>query len=147
MASTVKDIYNIFAQNEQGIQALFKEMHIVVLIKNKRIASWLGISQLEHVTIMRKAIETYDWISYKQSTQQEVLDVEVQYRSGECNTAQNNTTQVTEQNILLITENGTYDYGTDEIIAQISANTVNKEIKDSDGIKSTREDNPQPKLQ
>ena len=145
MASTVKDIYNIFAQNEQGIQASFKEMHTTVLVKDKRIASWLGISQPEHVTIMRKAIETYDWISYKQSTQQEVLDVEVQYRNGECNTAQNNTIQVTEQNILLITENGTYDYGTDEMMAQISANRLNKEIKDPDGIKSTREDNPSTK--
>ncbi|CAG8450509.1 20159_t:CDS:2, partial [Gigaspora rosea] len=101
----------------------FKEY---ILEKDERIASWLGLESTELVTVVRKTIELYEWISYKKLSKQQITSIEELFYYGSEESSDIGKTNTEKQEILLSTECGTLDY----VEKQESSNKENAKNSD-----------------
>ena len=65
--------YKQLGKKEQDeAQALCRDIEKEMLIKDKKIAKWLGLEEQGVVCLVRKLLDFYDWIESKKIRKQEI---------------------------------------------------------------------------
>jgi len=107
---------NIFASSEAEVQQQLQVVAQDVSSKDRNIAKWLGLSnQVFAVCVIRNVTETYDRIEYNIKEKIEICKEEEALVNG-LDLEQKEKEEIEEnKEVLIITECGVPDYGTEEI--------------------------------
>ncbi|CAG8762654.1 22582_t:CDS:2, partial [Gigaspora margarita] len=110
----------LFEITEEEIKLMLQDSTSMISLKDKNIASWLGIDLPETVYIVKKAIESYDWINYKKSCNKQVQPEEEIFIMGVENEPETKgcTAISKRKEVLLDVECGIHDYGTNNLLAK-----------------------------
>ncbi|RIB21765.1 hypothetical protein C2G38_2298581 [Gigaspora rosea] len=117
---------NIFTKKFQEIKQDLLNQEGNVLKKDKYIATWLGLHNSGLVILIRRAIEVYSNISYKQSVKKNLIQEELEFVKfrEKIESRPDKNQEIAEfkknklhkiQKILIDNECGTIDYGLEEI--------------------------------
>ena len=126
--------YKQLGKKEQDeVQALCRDIEKEMLIKDKKIAKWLGLEEQGVVCLVRKLLDFYDWIESKKIRKQEISLEESTFFDVSEDKEGIVPTKVTklDKSMLLLAECGITDYGIEERKAQIrhqdsASNILNK---------------------